>query len=55
MTPLGQQIIVGALIAGAVGYLAWRYFGKRKAGDKSCGDCCSGGGGSQKPKVKSKQ
>jgi hypothetical protein len=40
MTPLVQQIIVGAFILGAVAYLAWRFLRKRKAGDKSCGDCC---------------
>jgi hypothetical protein len=47
MNALLDQILVGALIAGAVGYLALRFFGKRKSG-KSCGDCCSGGGSSRK-------
>lgn len=40
MTPLIEQIIVGALVAGALVYLALRLFNKRSKGGKSCGDCC---------------
>ena len=49
MNPLIDQIAVATVIAGALGYLALRFFGKRRA--KNCGAGCGCGAGEKKRPV----
>jgi hypothetical protein len=46
MNPLVDHIAVATAIVGALGYLALRFFGKRRA--KNCGGGCGCGAGEKK-------
>lgn len=47
MNPLLDQLLVGAIIAAALGWFVWRF--ARKGGGKSCGGGC--GCETKKPRV----
>lgn len=46
MNPLLDQLLVGVIVAGALGWFVWRTF-RRRAGGKDCGSGC--GCGTKKP------